>query len=373
MQRALLSATAAVVAASLSAQNEVLYYKFEGGGTKALNYAASSPAPGEGPITNTLTTAPTTSFVPGPYGDALTSGVAQTPYQANWVDTGWAPNVTGDYSWAMWMRNSRGNPGPSLTYVAGIPVSGQFRIYSGSSILLTVGGAGGTTYYSTNANVFQLATAGWVHVAFVVDTTAMTATYYINGVPEAPDPLTALPNIVGSTFYIGRQTTANAPSVYDIDEFRFLTRAATAAEVQVWATQNGAGASAFGAGCGGTLTAQNGPPTIGNLTFGMQGTSSAPSSVGVLALGLSRTQWGALPLPLDLGLALGAPLAGCQLECSPDVTLTVITDPAGAFQQPFPLLPDPALDGFALYAQTLLLGGPTGLATTNPLAIVLGN
>jgi hypothetical protein len=361
------------ITASLAAQTDVLYYKFEGGGTKALNYADNSPAPGEGPITNTLTTAPTTSYVPGRFGEALTSGLTPAPYQANYVDTGWAPSVTGDYTWAMWMRNSRGTAGPSLTYVAGVPVSGQFRIYGGSSILLTVGGAGGATYYSTNANVYQLATAGWVHVAFVVDTTAMTATYYINGVPETPDPLTALPNIVGSTFYIGRQTTANAPSIYDIDEFRFLTRAATATEVQAWATLNGAGASEFGNACGASLTTTNGLPQLGNPLFGFAVSApAAASSLGVLALGLSRTTWGAVPLPLDLGLVL-PPLAGCQLECSPDVTLTVVTDAAGNAQQPLPLPADPALDGFQLYAQTLLLGGPNGLSSSNPVGVVIGN
>ena len=65
---------------------------------------------------------PLGSFVPGPYGQALQGGSAVSPYQANYVDTGWAPSVTGDYTWAMWMYNSRGNPGPGLTYIAGIPV-----------------------------------------------------------------------------------------------------------------------------------------------------------------------------------------------------------------------------------------------------------
>lgn len=356
----------------LSAQNEILYYKFEGGGSNALNYAEASPAPGQGSITNTLTTAPTSSFVPGQFGDALTSGVTPAPYQANYVDTGWAPSVTGSYTWAMWLRNSRGTPGPSLTYLAGIPVSGQFRIYTGSSILLTVGGAGGTSYYSTTANVYQLATAGWVHVAFVVDTASMTAQYYINGTPEAQLTLNGLPSITGAAFYIGRQTAANAPSIYDIDEFRFLQRAATATEVQTWATMNGAGASAFGAGCGASLAPANGQPVLGNLAFGLAGASSAPNSLGVLALGFSRTTWGALPLPFDLGFVFPQ-LAGCQLEASPDVTLSVVTDAAGAFAQAFPVPPLAAYDGFSLYAQGLLLGGPTGLASTNPVAIVLGN
>jgi hypothetical protein len=359
-------------AASLHAQNDVLFYKFEGGGTKAVNYAVGSPAPGEGPILNTLTTAPVESYVAGRFGDALNSGIAVAPVQANYVVTNWSPSVTGDYTWSIWLRNTRLNPAPSLTYVVGIPTGGSFRLFTGGGALFTTGNAGGTTSYATVANVYQLATAGWLHLAFVVDTTAMTATYYVNGVAEPPRVLTGMPNITGTQFNIGRQLTTAAPSIYDIDEFRFLTRAVSAAEIQSWAAQNAAGAGAFGAGCSASLAPLNGPPVLGNVGFGFQGASSAPTSLGVLALGVSRTQWGALPLPFDLGLAL-PPLAGCQLECSADVTLTVITDAAGAFQQPFPIPPGAIYDGFQLYAQGLLLGGPNGLSSTNPVAVVVGN
>ena len=356
----------------LAAQSDVLFYKFEGGGSKALNYALGSPAPGEGAILNTLITAPIGSYVPGRFGEALNSGVTPSPFQANYVVTDWAPNVTGDYTWAMWLRNTRGTAAPSLTYIAGIPVSLQFRIYTGGAALLTTGNAGGTSSYATVANIYQLATAGWVHVAFVVDTTAMTATYYIDGVPEPSRVLAGAPNISGPQFHIGRQLPTLAPSIYDIDEFRFVTRAATATEIQSWATQNGAGVSEFGAGCGATLTTNNGLPQLGNLAFELQLASPAPNSLGVLALGVSRTAWGALPLPFDLGLAL-PPLAGCQLECSPDVALTAITDASGNFTLSFPVLPGAAYDGFAFYAQGLLLAGPGGFSTTNPVGIVLGN
>jgi hypothetical protein len=358
--------------AALSAQNEVLYYKFEGGGTKALNYAANSPAPAEGPITNTLTTAPTASYNPGWFGTALTSGIAVSPYQGNYVATGWSPAVTGDYTWAMWLRNSRGSPGPSLTYVAGVPASGSFRIYGGSTTLLTVGGAGGTTYYRTIANIYSMATAGWVHVAFVVDTVAMTATYYVNGVPEAPLVLTALPNIVGPDFYIGRQTTTNAPSIYDLDEFRFLTRAASAAEVLSWSSTNLAGESAFGTACDASLRGTNGLPQLGNFAYGLAVASSAPNAVGVMTMGFSRTAAGAMPLPVDLGTFL-AGMGGCGWECSADATLLLVLDPAGAGVLGFPVLPVPGYDGVEFFAQGLFVGGPRGVASTNPFAFVFGN
>jgi hypothetical protein len=357
---------------SLSAQSEVLYYKFEGGGAKALNYAQNSPAPGEGPVTNLLTTAPLDSFVPGPYGQALQGGSAVTPYQSNSVDTGWAPNVTGDYTWAMWIYNSRANPGPGLTYIAGIPVSGAFRIYGGSSILLTVGGAGGSTYYSTVANVYQMATAGWTHVAFVVDTVAMTGTYYINGVPEVPRVLTALPNIQGTSFMVGRQLPASAPSIYDIDEFRFETRAVTAAEISLWATTNPAGESRFGQGCDASMAGVAGLPQVGNLFYGLEATTSVPNSVGFITLGFSRTSANSIPLPVDLGTFVSG-MSGCAWECSSEVTQLVVLGPTGAGQLAFPILPDPGYVGIELYSQGLFIGGPRGLMSTNPVGIVIGN
>jgi hypothetical protein len=358
---------------SLAAQNEILYYKFEGGGTKALNYAAGSPAPGQGAITNTLTTSPTGSYVPGRFGSALSASISPTtaPYQANYVDTGWAPNVTGNYTWAMWMRNSRGTAGPSLTYIAGIPVSGMFRIYSGASILLTVGGAGGTTYYSTVANVYQLATAGWVHVAFVVDTTALTATYYINGVAEAPRVLTAAPNIIGNDFYIGVQYVNSYPSIYDVDEFRFLTRAATQAEITQWSTVNTAGSSVFGQGCGATLAPSGGLPQLGNYTYGFTA-AGLPNAVGFTTLGFSRNHFGPVTLPADLGSYV-AGMGGCFWECSSEATLLTTLDPAGSATTALPILPQAQYDGLEIFAQSIFIGGPRGMMSTNPVCASIGN
>lgn len=356
----------ATLAASLAAQNEILHYKFEGGGNKALNYVPGSPAPGEGTILNTLTTAPTGSFVPGRFGDALNSGLST---QLNVVDTGWAPAVTGDYSYAMWLRNTRGTAAPSLEYICGTPAVG-FRVY-GSTQLLTVGGAGGATYYRTVANVYAMAATAWVHVAFVVDTTAMTATYYINGVPETPLVLTGPVNITGTSFLIGRAYSTSYPCIYDVDEFRFLDRQATPAEIAAWSSANGAGASEFGSGCDAALSS-NGLPVLGNLLYDLGVSTQVPGSVGIMAMGFSRTAIGPLSLPLDLGAYL-APMAGCSWEVSTDVTQLMLLDAQGQGVLPFPVPPVPGFDGVALYAQGLFIGGPRGTMSTNPVGIVLGN
>lgn len=48
-----------------------------------------------------------------------------------------------------------------------------------------------------------------------------------------------------------------------------------------------------------------------------------PSTNGLLTLGVSKTAWNAVPLPLDLGL-IGA--TGCTLDVSLDVQFAIRTD-----------------------------------------------
>jgi hypothetical protein len=373
--RSITTLSVLVAASAVSAQNEILYYKFEGGaGTKVVNYTpSSSPAPRESPIFSNLPTAPAGSWVAGRFGTALAGGTAVTPYSINRVDTGWNPSsFTGSFSYGLWLRNTNNNPPPSLSYIFGIPTSLQFRVYTGSTTLLTTGNATGTTTTRTTANIYQLATAGWVHVALVVDASALTATYYVNGVAEPTITITGGANFAaGTAFVVGQQLPTLAPSIYDIDDFRFLGRAASAAEVTAWALANPAATSDFGAGCDATMTTTGGIPTIGNLTFGFTatGVSAAP---GTLLLGLSRTSLGAVPLPLNLGLLFPS-MGGCNLECSAEFTFPLVLGGGGTGGVGFPILPNPTYDGLNLYAQGILIGGPRGLMTTNPVAVAIGN
>jgi len=210
-----------------------------------------------------------------------------------------------------------------------------------------------------------------VHVAFVVDTGTMTGTYYINGVPEPPRLLTAAPSIVGADFYIGCQYVNTYPSIYDVDEFRFLTRAATAAEITTWATVNTAGSSVFGHGCDASLAPAGGLPQIGNLQYGFSATA-LPGSVGFMTFGFNRNHFGPFALPADLGGYI-AGMGGCQWECSSEVTVLTVLGSSGTGTTSFPILPLAQYDGLEVFTQGLFIGGPRGMMSTNPVCASIGN
>ena len=134
-------------------------------------------------------------------------------------------------------------------------------------------------------------------------------------------------------------------------------------------------AKPFGIGCLGTA----GVPTLRAITppqlsanFDVQLTN-VPASPGlaVIASGLSDTMTGPLPLPFDLG-AIGG--AGCQAYVSADLTQVAIAT-GGVATSTLALPNNPALLGFALYQQALVLDGPAnslGLTTSNALLVRVG-
>jgi hypothetical protein len=130
----------------------------------------------------------------------------------------------------------------------------------------------------------------------------------------------------------------------------------------------------FGAGCAGTAGVPtntiSAPPQLGtspSITFG---NLPAPNVVAV-ALGLSNTQYGALPLPFDLGV-LGAP--GCDARVSLDATLGVVGS-AGTASLVFPIPNNPVFVGFVFHTQALVLDPPLnalGLSTSAAATAIVG-
>jgi hypothetical protein len=110
----------------------------------------------------------------------------------------------------------------------------------------------------------------------------------------------------------------------------------------------------FGAACSGSL----GVPTFGSsgiakpggaLSFSVGNTAALKKA---LYLGVSKTSWGGVPLPLDLGL-FGVP--GCALNVSPEFAVPGSGGTAG-----FTVPVDPAAVGVHGYFQWVLLGDPSG-------------
>lgn len=360
-----------LAAAPLPAQGtDILFYRFdESYGTSVINYAAGSPAPAEGTIISLLPGTPQASWAPGRFGGALAGSIA-SPNQYNRVDTGWIPGTwTGSLSWAMWVELAYSQPAPSLCYVAGSPTANQFRVFTGTSGLFFTAGLGYASQSST-ANVYQLASQGWVHVAYVADAASLTSVYYINGIAEAPRTITAAPTWTSPVpFTVGQQLVTSPGSVFHIDEFLLTGRVLSAAEVLALASSSRAGDGRYAGGCGGmTLASTGGPPTVGNLLYGLQLTSP---TVGIclLGIGTNRSSFSGVPLPFDLGSSLGG--GPCLLDTSFESTLFLALGPTASVGLPIP--PNQALSGFTVYAQAPgILGGST-FAMSNPFSIGVGN
>jgi len=197
-------------------------------------------------------------------------------------------------------------------------------------------------------------------VAVVADDVLKILTIYIDGKPEIPQRLERTPKASAGfgNFQLG---TFSHEFSLDIDEFRFQFGAASAADVKKWATRNPAADGAYGKGCWpkgrpvllDSNSDQHGPPAIGNGSYALE-LYGLPGSVYVLALGLNRLNFGALPLPLDLGF-LDPALKGCGWETSADfVWLSGVIGTNGETVLSLPIPQHQSLIGVILYGQAVL-------------------
>ncbi len=140
-------------------------------------------------------------------------------------------------------------------------------------------------------------------------------------------------------------------------------------ETWVYAPVDPASWAPFGAGCAGpagTPVLAAGAfqlPWLGD-PFTLEATMLPAAGAAALAFGLSRTAWGSVALPLDLG-ALGAP--GCLLLTRPDVCVPLAIS-AGRASSTVLVPYDPSLLGAVFYNQ-VAASDPRA----NPLGIVLSN
>ena len=105
-------------------------------------------------------------------------------------------------------------------------------------------------------------------------------------------------------------------------------------------------------------------PQIGN-TFRVSLGQARPSTAALLLLGASRSAWGALPLPLDLGV-VGAP--GCHLLASGEFISVIATNAQGRGSFTYSLPMNLGLIGVQFFNQFLVLD-----PTVNGLGYVVSN
>ena len=218
---ALLASTPLLPAQSIP---DLLYYRFnETTGPAVANQAVPGMGNPSGTITGTGMT-----LTPGQYGNALTGvGAAST---ADYVATGYTANLSG-LSWTIEFWYAPSATVSATSYLCGVPVSGAFRIFCGSSAGTNFVASG--TQLTTSIITGAVPAGGtWVHVAYVFDAsvTPATLTGYANGALAVTTPQTAgVPIFNQAPFIVGGQTGAGLNG--RIDEFRLWGSARSASQI----------------------------------------------------------------------------------------------------------------------------------------------
>lgn len=347
---------------ALRAQGDIVHYTFDAADSnQVLNHASGAQA---APRFGDATWPASMLYAPGRAGHALhaSSFVGVSGY---YVRSGWSGAVQGDLTIAFLLKNRLANSVASYSPVAGQP---GWSIASGGSAGagLQLTGWGGPDL-NASLPLPLCSMPGWNHFAVVVDAAAGSATWYVNGAVLQATPVAGGANLGGSgELLVGTDHVTWCGGLYDIDEFRLVARAASAAEVAAWAQAPAATAVSFGTGSSLQLDAAS-VPSLGNAAFAALVTGT--QSLVLFAAGQSYAQAGSVALPLDLTAAGAA--AGSMLRVAPTAVFAVLPA-AGEARLPLPVPSQPALLGFALYLQAFGVDAHDRLTASNALALGLG-
>jgi hypothetical protein len=296
-----------VTLSSLASAQEELYYKFDRGvGTVAVNYGT---APVASEVINAGGSGPWAAV--GQAGGSLEGSPSNSATHYNYCNTGWTAAHTGSFTVHWWMKERYVPPSTSY-FFSGI---GSFRCFTGGAanqdlLLRAWGGAPADIRMPLVGASLQTRAkaANGVTVSLVVDGTALSAQWYVDGLPHgtaiALTSAAPLPNPSSLPLLIGKHTSNSSTSAYDIDEFRFASRAASAVEIRTWHNAPSAASGSFGpTNCGITLTTSGGAPTEGNANHAYN--IAGPANLQFLLV------VGVQPQPgFDMGIAFPG-LKGC--------------------------------------------------------------
>ena len=175
----------------------------------------------------------------------------------------------------------------------------------------------------------------------------MKAQWYVDGAAHgAAIPLTAAANIpAGANFLVGKHTSNSSSFAYNIDEYRFCSRAASPAEIKAWHSLPHAASGRLGTVCG-IKHAGRGAPTAGNALYSLSFSGPSAGYKYLLVIG-ARPQVG-----FDMGLAFPA-LKGCTWYTSFDVDLIGATGSSGRVTFPGGIPNSSSLAGLGVDTQVL--------------------
>jgi hypothetical protein len=220
---------------TLQAMPELMYYKFnEAGGNTTMNFANPGVGTNPAPVTG-LTMGGTGQFGSALIGNGLSGNT-------NTINTGWPTALgTGGWTISMWLNNFPATAATTF-YFFGDVGGVLFRCFTGGvagNNALLLRGTGITDVPVTNIG------SAPVVIHFVRETSpASVIKVYKNGV-LVNTVTQASPNITGTSFRVGAQSTASNsfPAGCLMDEFRMYSRALSASEIAAtWNAELGGGA-----------------------------------------------------------------------------------------------------------------------------------
>ena len=175
--------------------------------------------------------------------------------------------------------------------------------------------------------------------------------------------------------FIDGATDGNAANTANTNAWNAMVRDRIHEALKTWKNSRVPGKfTVFGSGCNGS----NGVPTHYGVGLAQTGSSSSygmqkgpKNGIVLLALGLSKQKWGAIPLPLDL-TPLGA--TGCKLYTAIGITFPGVTSSTGSVGKLIPIPNDPNLVGASFFTQYICVdkANSLGLTFSNGLETKLG-
>lgn len=220
----LLAAGILLCAGTLRAQNipDLMYYTFDGSGTSVPNLATNPPA-------GTANAAIMGGQTQGTAGNLCGGSLIGTGNSSNgdYLNTNWAPMLT--TPWTISFRTSNIGPSSLLFYMFGDINAGELRCF-------TNGVAGPNNWILRGPFSDVVAYGGAVTAptmtTFVYDFATNDIRAYVNGVLVNTVPQSGISFAGIGPFKVGGYATnTGLPTNGYLDEFRFYTRALSAAEV----------------------------------------------------------------------------------------------------------------------------------------------
>jgi hypothetical protein len=289
-----------------------------------------------------------------------------------------------EFSISFWFNATAGNSGSSTQYLfshGNVNASNSVNIYRypGTGLLRT---RIRSVTDITSSILLDVETdfmdGNWHYYTLTVENGLGYASVYIDSVLQIRNQLGGDSLAPGGDIFVGSRQDLSSTRflVGKVDDLMILTRELKATEVSELFRSSVGYSEVYGVSCatsGQTFPSHGmtGRPSLDSSIL-YTVANAAPSTNGVLLLGLSRTSFQGNPLPLQLGF-MGAP--GCYLLQDLAAGLPLSINQAGFGSYLIQIPPTPSLRGLRVYSQVLIYdssANSAGFVASNGLITQVG-